>query len=262
MARRRERKRPSPAIPLTCQVRVMKEDPEWVLDHYAFVASATANAGLCDLVCSPAMAVAYCPARQSGHPTFSFSGASAEDLRAYAAFFLDAEDEIVVIVNEEEREVVEEALTVLEVAPLWQMVFEGDPADLPPSKAKRLTDSDRGAIQALARAAEETVEADSLFAFGPVWGRWRGSTLAALSAIGLRLPGVVEIAPLLRHPLIGQEEDLTAVLVGLTRELLGEEPSLRLFTLHPQGEKEEALLKAGFRRRRPIYRMRCRYGSE
>lgn len=240
----------------------MKEDPEWVLDHYAFVASATANAGLCDLVCSPSMGVAYCPARKSGHPTFSFSGASAEDLRAYAAFFLDAEDEIVVVVNEEERAVVEEALTVLEVIPLWQMVFEGDLADLPASEARRLREEDRGAIQALARAGGEPLEAESLFAFGPVWGRWRGNTLVALSAIGLRLPGVVEIAPLLRHPTLGEEEDLTAVLAGLTRELLGEEPSLRLFTLHPQGEDEGALLAAGFRRRRPIYRMRCRYGSE
>ena len=262
MARRRERKRPSPAIPLTCQVRVMKEDPEWVLDHYAFVASATTNAGLCDLVCSPSMAVAYCPARQSGHPTFSFSGVSVEDLRAYAAFFLDAEDEIAVVVNEEERAVVEEALTVLEVVPLWQMVFEGDPATLPATGAERLTDDQQAAIRALARAAGRSVEAEALFAYGPVWGRWRGGSLTALSAVGLRLPGVVEIAPLLRHPTLGADEDLTAVLAGLTRDLLEGEPSLRLFTLHPQGEDERPLLAAGFRRRRPIYRMRCRYGSE
>ncbi len=240
----------------------MKEDPEWVLAHYAFVASATANAGLCDLVCSPSMAVAYCPARQSGHPTFSFSGASAEDLRAYAAFFLDAEDEIVVVVNEEERAVVEEALTVLEIAPLWQMVFEGDPATLPDLQARRLTIGDRAAIHALMRAHGRSGEAETLFAFGPVWGRWQGNTLIALSAVGLRLPGVVEIAPLLHHPLLGGADDLTAVLVGLTRDLLGQEPSLRLFTLHPQGEDERALLEAGFRRRRPIYRMRCRARSE
>lgn len=240
----------------------MQQDPEWVLEHYAFVASATANAGLCDLVCSPSMAVAYCPAQRSGQPTLAFSGASAEEIRSYAAFFMESNEEIIVIANEEERAIVEEALTVLEIAPLWQMVFEGDPEALPDLEAAMLTPKDRAAIQALGHSTDAPLDADALFAFGPVWGRWRSYTLTALAAVGLRLPGVVEVAPPVRHPLLGTDEDVTAVLVNLTRTLLQAEPSLRLFTLHPQSTEAHALQAAGFRPRRPIYRMRCRHTDD
>ena len=240
----------------------MRQDPEWVLEHYAFVASATANAGLCDLVCSPSMAVAYCPAQHSAHPTFAFSGATVEELRSYATFFTESDEEIIVTVNEEERTIVEEALTVLEITPLWQLVFEGDPDTLPDMEAAMLTQKDRAAIQALGHSTDVPLDADAIFAFGPVWGRWRSYTLTALAAVGLRLPGVVEIAPPVRHPLLGTDEDVTAVLINLIRTLLRAEPSLRLFTLHPQGADAHALQAAGFRPRRPIYRMRCRHTDD
>lgn len=247
---------------LACQIEALRDNLDWTLAHFVFVAAATALSEECDIVCSPAMSVvSYHGPR---FPELAFWGESPELLRTYTTFLVEPGSEVHLLVSMEQRAIVEQAFAVIEIRPSWQLVFAGEAQHLDPGAATPLKPRHLAAMQALAQKAEISTVGEELFERGPAMGIWEGRTLVAMGVTRTRVPGVVEIGKIAVHPDYRQRGYTANIVAALLQSLLDEETSLTVFTMVQQGNTEalqryEAL---GFERARPMYLIRCLVADE
>ncbi|MBN1921257.1 MAG: GNAT family N-acetyltransferase [Anaerolineae bacterium] len=253
---------------LACQIEALRDNLDWTLAHFVFVAAATALSEECDIVCSPAMSVvSYHGPR---FPELAFWGESPELLRTYTTFLVEPGSEVHLLVSTEQRAIAEQAFAVIEIRPSWQLVFAGETSNatswqrLDPGEAIPLKPRHLAAMQALAQKAEISTVGEELFERGPAMGIWEGRTLVAMGVTRTRVPGVAEIGKIAVHPDYRQRGYTANIVAALLQSLLEEEPSLTVFTMVQQGNTE-ALLRyeaLGFERARPMYLMRCLVADE
>ncbi len=247
--------------PLTCQIEASSRDLDWTLVHFTFVAEATTLADDCDLVCSPAMSVASYHGQR--FPALAFLGESPEMLGTYATFLVDPGSEVHVLVDAEQLAVVEQAFTVLEIKPLWQMVFRGAPALLDPGPAVPLTPKNLPAMRVLAKKTENSTMGEELFEHGPAVGIWEGHTLAAMGVTRTRLAAVAEIGKIATHPDYRGRGYTASVIAALVQSLLAEDTALTVFAMVLQNQADFIRLyeELDFERARPMYLVRCLVGE-
>lgn len=241
---------------LTCQIEALRDDLDWILTHFVFVAAVTALSGECDIVCSPAMSVANHHGPR--FPELAFLGESPNLLRTYTTFLVEPGCEVHLLVSAEQRAIAEQAFAVIEIRPSWQLVFHGQGQQLDPGTATPLKVRHLAAMQALAQKADISTVGEELLVRGPAMGIWEGRTLVAMGATRTRLPGVVEIGKIAVHPDYRQRGYVANVVAALLQALLAEEP-VTVFTMVQQGNTEalQQLEALGFERVRPMYLMRC-----
>ncbi len=244
--------------PLACQIDALSQDLDWTLAHFTFVADATALSDECDIICSPGMSVASYHGQR--WPALAFMGDSPELLANYTTFLVDPGSEVHVLVNAEQRPIVEQAFEVLGARPIWQMIFRGDAAALDPGPATPLKAKNLAAMQALAQKADRTTMGEEFFARGPVMGIWEGRTLAAMAVTRTRIPGAVEIGKIATHPDYAHRGYTEQVIGALIQALLAEDPALTIFVMVPQHMESLVAFfgNLGFRSERAMYLMRCR----
>jgi ribosomal protein S18 acetylase RimI-like enzyme len=254
-----ESRAPSSA-PLSCQIEEFSQDPEWTLAHFPFVTDATLRAERCDIICSPSMSIAsYHPEddEDTSLPSLSFAGDSPKLLGDYATFLVEPGTEVTLLVTPEQREVVEEALTVLEEERGWQMAYPGRlPAGgqvVAPLKPRHLS-----AMRTLIAASHIQPLSEAPLTFGPAFGVWEGRTLVGMVTTRAQLPGALQLGTLALLP--GHEEQgyLEALLTAAAEAHPDESPRIFLVVHHGWEETLEHYEALGFERRRPLYRMRCR----
>lgn len=246
-----------PASPLAHHLEAQTRDLDWTLANFAFVANVTTLESECDIAHSPGMSVASCHALPQ--MALSFVGESADLLANYATFLADPGSEVVLLVNAEQRDVVQAAFEVLAVQPQWQMVFRGTPESLDPGEAVELGEEHLPAMQALAKAEKYplTTFAKHPFDHGPAFGIWERKKLAALGMTNLRLPGAVQIGNLITRKEYRQQGYASNIIAALVRALIRED--VCVFALADQDDEVSLNLaeSLGFVRERPMYLMRC-----
>jgi ribosomal protein S18 acetylase RimI-like enzyme len=240
---------------LSCQLEAATQDLDWMLAHFTFVADATTLADDCDIICSPALSVANYQGMSS--PALSFLGDSPEILANYATFLVEPGSEVLLLVNEEQRPVVEAAFTVVESIPEWQMVFHGDPGELPETEARPLKRKHLPAMQALAAAAGLTALPADPFAHGPAYGIWAGQRLVAMSTTRLSIPGAAEIGNIATAPNYRRKGYASDVVAALLKELAEEERVIFLMVYQANEAAIRLYESLGFVRERPMYLMHC-----
>ena len=246
-----------PSSPLAHQIEAQTRDLDWTLAHFAFVANVTTLAAECDIAHSPAMSVASCHGMEQ--PALAFIGDSPELLADYAAFLADPGSEVYLLVNEEQRAVVQEAFHVLDVQPQWQMVFEGAPESLVASHITRLTAEDLPAMQALARGEKLPFQtlARNPFDQGPAYGVWDKKRLVAMGTTNVRLPGAAQIGNLVTRKDCRNRGYGTEVVSALVRDLTAEGLSAFLIVTQSDIDVIRLFEQLGFARTRPMYLMHC-----
>ncbi|MDF1513997.1 MAG: hypothetical protein P1S60_09320, partial [Anaerolineae bacterium] len=105
--------------PLDSHIAAQTRDLAWTLAHFAFVANVTTLASECDIAHSPAMSVASC--RTLPEQILAFIGESPDLLATYAAFLAEPGSQVSLLVNAEQRSIVEQAFNIVQIRPLWQM---------------------------------------------------------------------------------------------------------------------------------------------
>lgn len=252
--------RPSP---LASQIACKTRDLDWTLAHFTFVANVTTLAAECDIAHSPAMSVASC--RSLSHLGLAFVGESADLLATYAAFLADPGSEVSLLVNDDQRGVVEAAFEVASIVPRWQMLYRGHPRDLSPNQASELVESDVAAAYTLARAEGISLNlvSDKPFAQGPAYGVWeRGSGLHSrkLAAMGMTtvcVPGAAQIDNVITRREFRRQGYGTAIVVALLRAHLVRGRSVFAVVRQDNDGAIALLEKLGFTRERPMYSMTC-----
>lgn len=243
------------ASTLSCQIEALSQDQTWTLANFTFVADMTTLADDCDIVCSPAMSVAS----YHGLPfaALAFLGDSPELLYNYTTFLVEPGNEVTLLVNAEQRDIVEEAFLVSEIIPEWQMIYRDELEALDPNKAEPLSAKNLPAMQKLAQITGlEALEEDPLV-HGPAYGVWEGRTLAAMGSTHLTIPQAAELGSIATHPDCrrkGYASDVIAALVSAHAE-----ENLTSFVMVYQSNVQATRLyeKVGFEVERPMYLIRC-----
>ena len=240
--------------PLSKQIEAQTQDVEWTLANYAFVANVTALANECDIAHSPGMSLASC--HRLPFTSLAFVGDSVDLLANYAMFLTDPGSDVYLVVNQEQRPVVEAAFDVQEVIPQWQMVFRGDVETLAPGLAVPLDASDEAAARALAEAGGLTGLARDLLAGGPAFGVRKGRRLVALATTHVQLPGAAQIGHVVTHKDQRRQGYATAVIAALVKTLATDGVCVFLQVHQDQHHCIALYKKLGFEILRPMYWMR------
>jgi ribosomal protein S18 acetylase RimI-like enzyme len=237
------------------QIEVQTQDLEWTLAHFAFVANVTTLMNECDIAHSPGMSVASC--HRLPLTALAFVGDSADLLANYATFLTDPGSDVYLIVNEEQRAVVETAFDVVETIPQWQMVFRGSVADLDPGTAVQLNERDESAIQSLAEVGElRLIERDPL-ASGPAFGIRKGRRLISMATTRVQVPNAAEIGNVVTHEEHRRKGYSSMVISALVRALVEQELCVFLRVFQNKPACIALYEKLGFEITRPMYLMRC-----
>jgi ribosomal protein S18 acetylase RimI-like enzyme len=246
--------RPSP---LSSQIACKTRDLDWTLAHFTFVADVTTLVAECDIAHSPLMSVASC--RSMPKQALAFVGESSDLLATYATFLADPGSEVDLLVNEEQRPVVEQAFEVRSVVTRWQMLYRGDPDDLDPGRATALADNDLAAALALAKAEGVTLAlaADEPFAQGPAFGIWERRKLAALGTTSICLPGVAQIDNVLTRSEYRRQGYGEEIVSALVLAHLAEDRGVFVVVDEAQTASQRLYETLGFVRERPMYLMTC-----
>ena len=240
---------------LSCQIEALSQDLAWTLANFTFVADMTALADACDIVCSPAMSVA------SYHglpfPALAFMGDSPEMLYNYATFLVEPGSEVTLLVNAEQRAIVEEAFLVSDIIPEWQMIHRKAPGALDPGNAEPLQPRHVSAMQKLAQITGLTALEDDPLAHGPAFGVWEGRNLVAVGGTHLTIPQAAELGNIATHPDYRRRGYASHVIAALVRAHA--ENGLTSFIMVYQSNVEATRLyeTSGFEIERPMYLIRC-----
>ena len=180
--------------PLANQIAMQTRDLAWTLAHFTFVANVTTLASECDIAHSPTMSVASC--RALPKLAIAFIGESPALLATYATFLAEPGSEVNLLVNEEQRTIVEQAFNIVKIQPLEQMVYRGKTEDLDTGRATLLADNDMSAIQSLAKSEKISLDmySGNPLANGPAYGIWDRRKLIALGTTNVCIPGAAQIA--------------------------------------------------------------------
>jgi ribosomal protein S18 acetylase RimI-like enzyme len=243
--------------PLASDLEAKTRDLDWTLAHFAFVADVTTLAAACDIAHSPAMSVASC--RTLPERALAFVGESPDLLATYAAFLADPGSEVDLLVNEDQRTIVERAFKVHDVRCHWQMVFRGAPGDIAVDQASELADNDLSSVQALSKAESFDLHlmSDDLFEHGPAYGVWDRRKLVAMGTTGICLPGLAQIDNVITRQGYRRRGYATAVVSALIRTHITKQ---RVVFAVVNQENEPAIRmfeKLSFVRERPMYLMHC-----
>jgi ribosomal protein S18 acetylase RimI-like enzyme len=246
--------------PLTSQLAVKTRDLDWTLAHFTFVANATTLADECDIAYSPAMSVASC--RTLPELGFAFVGDSSDLLATYAAFLTDPGSEVSLLVNADQRGVVEQAFRVVSVVPKMQMIYRRDHRPPLSSQVAQLADNDLPAAQALAKAEKVPFLgfSDNPFQHGPAFGIWDRRKLAAMGTTVVSLPGVAQIDNVVTREEYRRQGYATAVVSALVRAHLAEGRGVFAIVDEQNVGGVGLLEKLGFQPERPMYAMSCILG--
>ncbi len=246
--------RPSP---LANQLEMKTRDLDWTLAHFTFVANVTTLAAECDIAHSPAMSVASC--RAVPRLGLAFVGNSSDLLSTYATFLADPGSQVELLVNEEQRCIVEHAFEVQSAAPKWQMLYRGEGQELDDEAATELVENDAAAVQALAKAENVPLNlvSDDPLAQGPAFGVWDRRKLVAMATTPVCLPGAAEIGNVVTRKEFRRRGFATAVVSALLLAHLAY--GRNVFTV-VQADNVGALNlfeKLRFTRERMMYAMTC-----
>lgn len=245
------------ASPLQHQIMNRTRDLDWTLAHFSFVANVTTLASECDIAHSPAMSVASC--RSIPQMALAFEGDSADLLANYADFLAEPGSEVALMVNVEQRSVVEQAFDVRTEIPFWQYVYTGDGGELPDSDVNALVDNDFTAIQDL--AADEGFDVQLLdedpLHYGPAFGIWERRRLVSMGMTIIEIPGAVQIGNVLTRTPYRRKQYASAVVIALLQAHLAR--GLAVFTLVEKNNQPAIAMleKLGFVCARPMYMMHC-----
>jgi len=244
---------------LAKQIEAKTRDLEWTLANYAFVANVTTLASECDIIYSPGMSFASC--HRLPLTALAFIGDSVELLTNYAIFLTDSGSDVYLMVNEQQRPVVEAAFDVQEVVPQWQMVFRGDAETLDPGPAVALNEQDEAALRALAEAGGlEMLERDSL-AGGPAFGIRKGRRLMAMATTRVQIPSAAQIGNVVTHKDQHRKGHATAVVSALIKTLLADDVCVFVQVQQDKPNCIALYKNIGFEILRPMYLMRCVVGE-
>lgn len=243
--------------PLSSQIANKTRDLNWTLAHFTFVANVTTLAAECDIAHSPLMSVASC--RAFPKQALAFVGESPDLLATYATFLADPGSEVDLLVNEEQRGVVENAFEVRSVVTRWQMLYRGDPEDLDPGRATPLADNDMAAVLALADASGTTLAlpTDEPFAHGPAFGIWERRKLVALGTTTICLPGVAQVDNVLTRTEYRRQGYGAEIISALVLAHFAEGRGVFVVVDQDQIASLHLFEKLGFIRERPMYLMTC-----
>lgn len=246
--------------PLTSQLEAKTADLNWTLAHFTFVANATTLAAECDIACSPAMSVASC--RTLPELGFAFVGDSSDLLATYAAFLADPGSEVSLLVNEDQRRIVEQAFRVTSVVRKIQMTYggSGDLHETP--QVVELADNDLSAAQALAKAEKVPFLGFSAnpFQYGPAFGIWERRKLIAMGTTVVCLPGVAQIGNVITRKEHRRQDYAMAIVSALVRAHLTEGRGVFVIVDEQNVGGRALLEKSGFEPARLMYEMSCVLG--
>jgi ribosomal protein S18 acetylase RimI-like enzyme len=246
--------RPSP---LASELEAKTQDLDWVLANFAFVANVTTLAAECDIAHSPAMSVASC--RSLPRLGLAFVGDSSKLLATYAAFLADPGSEVCLLVNEDQREVVERAFEVRAVIPRWQLLYRGDASVLDPKSASELVENDLPAVQALVRAEKVglSTAANDLLKNGPAFGIWERRKLVAAGMTGVCLPRAAQVGQVITRKEFRRQGYASAVLSALLLAHLAQGRSVFAVVDQDATETLSFYERLGFSQERILYSMVC-----
>jgi ribosomal protein S18 acetylase RimI-like enzyme len=246
--------RPSP---LASELETKTQDLDWTLANIAFVTNATTLAAECDIAHSPAMSVASC--HSLPRLGLAFVGNSPKLLATYAAFLADPGSEFSLLVNESQREVVEEAFEVRAVVPRWQLLYRGDAGALDPQPASELVENDLPAVQSLARSEKVGLHCftNDLLKEGPAFGVWERRKLVATGMTIACLPGAAQINNVITRKEFRRQGYGSAVISALLLAHLAQGRSVFAMVDQDAVEALSFFEKRGFGYERVLYSMVC-----
>lgn len=240
---------------LAKQIEAQTQDLEWTLANYAFVASVTSLASVCDVAHSPGMSVASC--HRLPLTSLAFVGHSADLLANYATFLTNPGSDVYISVNESQREIVTAAFDVQEVIARWQMVFRGDIEALDSGTAVPLAEQDESAMRTLANTGGLTLLEHDPLAVGPAFGVRRGRRLLAMATTCVQVPGAVQIGNAVTHKDQRRKGYARASISALVKDLATQDVCV-FIQVHQDRPNCIALYKKlGFEIIRPMYLIRC-----
>ncbi len=243
------------ASSLAHQIERQSQDLEWTLAHFTFVANVTTLANECDIAHSPGMSVASC--HRLPLPALSFLGNSADLLANYATFLTNPGSDIYLLVNEQQRPVVEDAFDVVQTQAEWQMVFRGDTNTFDSGLAIALEERDTSAMCTLADVGGLTfLERDPLSA-GPAFGVHKGRKLVAMATTRLQVPGAAEIGNVVTHPDHRRKGYASIAVSALVKTLVAQDLCVFLQVYQDRPACITLYEKLGFEITQPMYLMRC-----
>jgi ribosomal protein S18 acetylase RimI-like enzyme len=191
------------------------------------------------------------------YPALAFLGEAPDMLYTYATFLVEPGSEVTLLVNAEQRPIVEQAFIVSEIIPEWQMCFRGDPDLLDPGDAEPLQSKQIPAMQKLAQIVGLTSLEDNPLAHGPAYGVWEGRTLAAMGSTHLSIPQAVEIGNIATHPDYRRQGYAANVISALVRASMKRAETVFLMVYQSNVEAVRLYERMGFERERPMYLIHC-----
>ena len=242
---------------LANQIAEQTRDLAWTLAHFTFVANVTTLASECDIAHSPTMSVASC--RTLPQQALAFIGESPALLATYATFLAEPGSEVRILINAEQRAIVEEAFNVVHILPLWQMVYRGSIKTLNVGRATQLADNDLTAIQSLTqseKAGFEMFHTDPL-ANGPAYGIWERRKLIALGMTNVCIPGAAQIANIINRRDYRRQGCATEVLSALISTHVTEGRHVFFVVDQNNNNAIELFNKIGFTRENVMFWVKC-----
>jgi ribosomal protein S18 acetylase RimI-like enzyme len=235
---------------------VLLTDRDWVLAHFTLAADLTALREECRFARSGEEVVA----RYQGLPfaALSFIGENPRLLAGLAAHLVGPDEPFYLLLNEQEARLAEQAFTVEQVHPEWQMLFAGNPAALDFGGAVPLKSGSLDAMRNLAAdAGLMALEADP-FRHGPAFGIWEKEQLVAMGGTHLRVPGAAEIGNVATRTTYRRRGLARQVVAALVRSHAAEDRRVFLMVFQTNQAAARLYESLGFVRLQPMFLMHCR----
>jgi ribosomal protein S18 acetylase RimI-like enzyme len=244
--------------PLANQIAMQTRDLAWTLAHFTFVANVTTLASECDIAHSPSMSVASC--RTVPKQALAFIGESPGLLATYATFLAEPGSEVNLLVNENQRLIVNEAFKVVQTQALWQMVFRGSSSNLVQiGRATQLVDNDWTAIQSLAKSEKISLDifSSNPLTNGPAFGIWDRRKLVSFGLTNVCIPGAAQIANIVTRRDYRRQGYASEIISALTSAHIADRRHVFLIVDQKNNTAISLFTKMGFVSENPMYWVKC-----